>query len=333
MENENIITLDKMPGWNSYSTANSGTKTCNMATETSKYNGDKDKAAGNSKNYLMQVSLSKLGKDGALINYTKLPDLTSSKSISVKISVKGSGATKGGVWIGLAFVRNGSSDKQWTWEQSTSDDCWIEEGSSKTCEFEITTYMGEDKKEHPIDLDNLFSVAFNISAEGFSGNIGFDEMVTDDGLIISNFDKKADLFAVSEGSETVVTAIQMVEKLSEPGQTTPTSSNSNNNSANSNTNSASSNNGSNNNTAIGASQLLAVASLTLQGHSLSFTTTRSGNVSLDVFDLQGNRVASLYKGALSAGTHQFSLSGMARGSYLVRAKGAGLSATKRIVIK
>ena len=75
------------------------------------------------------------------------------------------------------------------------------------------------------------------------------------------------------------------------------------------------------------------ASLTLQGSSLSFTTTRSGNVSLDVFDLQGNRVASLYKGALSAGTHQFSLSGMARGSYLVRAKGAGLSATKRIVIK
>ena len=87
------------------------------------------------------------------------------------------------------------------------------------------------------------------------------------------------------------------------------------------------------NTAIGAGQLPAVASLTLQGSSLSFTTARSGNVSLDVFDLQGNRVASLYKGALSAGTHQFSLSGMARGSYLVRAKGAGLSATKRIVIK
>jgi hypothetical protein len=76
-----------------------------------------------------------------------------------------------------------------------------------------------------------------------------------------------------------------------------------------------------------------VANLTLQGNSLSFTTARSGNVSLDVFDLQGNRVANLYKGTLSAGTHQFNLSGMARGSYLVRAKGAGLSATKRIVIK
>ena len=322
MENENIITLDKMPGWASYSTANSGTKTCNTATETSKYNGDKDKAAGNSKNYLMQVSLSKLGKDGALINYTNLPDLTSSKSISVKISVKGSGATNGGVWIGLAFVRDGSADKEWTWEQSTSDGCWIEEGSSKTCEFEITTYVGKDEKEHPIDLDNLFSVAFNISAEGFSGNIGFDEMVTDDGLIISNFDKTTDLFAISDGSEKVITGIKMVEKLADPTASTPTSSSSKTpTSSNSN------------NTAIGASAQPAIATLTLQGNSLSFTTARAASVSLDVFDLQGNRVMSLYKGALSAGTHQFSLSGIARGSYIVRAKGAGVTATQKIIVR
>jgi hypothetical protein len=67
-------------------------------------------------------------------------------------------------------------------------------------------------------------------------------------------------------------------------------------------------------------------------NTLSLTTT-AGNISIDIFDLQGNRVMSLHKGALSAGTHQFNLSGMARGSYLVRAKGTGLSATKRIVIK
>ena len=128
--------------------------------------------------------------------------------------------------------------------------------------------------------------------------------------------------------------------------TTPTSSasnsaNSNNNSANSNTNSDNSNgnsttpgSNSSNTEAIGANTLPAGATLTFQGSSnLSFTTIRATSVSLDVFDLQGNRVANLYKGALSAGTHQFSLSGMARGSYLVRAKGAGLSATKRIVIK
>ena len=111
----------------------------------------------------------------------------------------------------------------------------------------------------------------------------------------------------------------------------PTSSNANSNS-NSNNNPTNTNDGSSNTEAIGTT-LPHGTSLTLQGNSLSFTTARSVNVSLDVFDLQGNRVASLYKGALSAGTHQFSLSGMARGSYLVRAKGAGLAATKRIVIK
>ncbi len=111
----------------------------------------------------------------------------------------------------------------------------------------------------------------------------------------------------------------------------PTSSNANSNS-NSNNNPTNTNDGSSNTEAIGTT-LPHGTSLTLQGNSLSFTTARSVNASLDVFDLQGNRVANLHKGTLSAGTHQFSLSGMARGSYLVRAKGAGLSATKRIVIK
>ena len=116
----------------------------------------------------------------------------------------------------------------------------------------------------------------------------------------------------------------------------PTSSASTNNSANSNGNSANSNkqnNGSGNNTAIGAGALPAGTSLTLQGNSLSFTTARAASISLDVFDLQGNKVTGLYKGVLSAGTHQFSLSGMTRGSYIVRAKGTGLSAMRQIVIK
>lgn len=85
-------------------------------------------------------------------------------------------------------------------------------------------------------------------------------------------------------------------------------------------------------TALPRSTVNASNQIIFLNNTLSLTTT-AGNISIDVFDLQGNRVMSLHKGALSAGTHQFNLSGMARGSYLVRAKGAGLSATKRIVIK
>jgi hypothetical protein len=113
--------------------------------------------------------------------------------------------------------------------------------------------------------------------------------------------------------------------------TSPTSSASN--SANSNNNSTTPGSNSSNTEAIGVNTLPAGATLTFQGSSLSFTTIRATSVSLDVFDLQGNRVASLYKGTLSAGTHQFSLSGMARGSYIVRAKGAGIAATQKFVIR
>lgn len=75
------------------------------------------------------------------------------------------------------------------------------------------------------------------------------------------------------------------------------------------------------------------ANLLLRNNSLTLNIAKSGTISLDVFDLQGNRVTSLYKGALSAGTHQFSLSGMARGSYIVRAKGAGVVATQKVTVR
>ena len=75
------------------------------------------------------------------------------------------------------------------------------------------------------------------------------------------------------------------------------------------------------------------ANLLLRNNSLTLNIAKSGTISLDVFDLQGNRVASLYKGTLSAGTHQFSLSGMARGSYIVRAKGAGVAATQKVTVR
>ncbi len=113
--------------------------------------------------------------------------------------------------------------------------------------------------------------------------------------------------------------------------TSPTSSASN--SANSNNNSTTPGSNSSNTEAIGVNTLPAGATLTFQGSSLSFTTIRATSVSLDVFDLQGNRVMGLYKGALSAGTHQFSLSGMARGPYIVRAKGAGIAVTQKVIVR
>ena len=75
------------------------------------------------------------------------------------------------------------------------------------------------------------------------------------------------------------------------------------------------------------------ANLLLKGNSLSLSVTKSGYVAVEVFDLQGNRMATLYRGTISVGTHQFNLAGMARGSYIVRARGAGIAATKQIIVR
>ena len=75
------------------------------------------------------------------------------------------------------------------------------------------------------------------------------------------------------------------------------------------------------------------ANLLLKNNSLSLSVTKSGSVTVEVFDLQGNRVATLHRGTLSAGTHQFSLAGMAHGSYIVRAKGAGIAASKQVIVR
>ena len=299
MEDERIITLDKMPGWASYSEANSGTGTCQVAKVTSTFSADAEKAAGNKKEDKMVVTYA-LGADGALINTTKIPDLTKAKTLSVDISVDGTGAAEGGVWIGLAFVRNGMADSAWTWEQSPSDGCWMEEnGGSKTCTFDITLYKDDAGTEHPIDLDNLFSLVFVASAEGFNGTVTFDNLIADDGTVVTTFDDAKSLFSVSEGSEKTVKSI----KLESEGKSSIRH--------------------------VAAS----AAKFGIQGSMISLTTAKSGLVSVDVFGMTGKRVATLYRGSLAAGTYAFSLADMPKGRYIVRVKGAGIAATKPILVK
>lgn len=301
MENENIITLDKMPGWDKYTITNASTNECKVATATSKYNGDEAKASGNYKNYKMQVTYENLTDDGALIEFTKLPKLTESKTVTVELEVNGSGAIENGVWIGLAFVRNGISDSLWTWEQSPSDGCWLEQKSGpQTCKFDITKYLDDNKEEHPIDLDNLFSLTFVTSAPGFSGTITFDNLITDNGVVISSFDSEKDLFANASDSKIKAT-ISMIDA---------------NGSAN-----------------ISAKKRLSTSQIRIQNNNINLVTTHTGLISVDVFSLNGNLVTTLYRGNLAAGNYAFSIADMPKGQYIVRIKGTGIAATQPVRIK
>ena len=86
-------------------------------------------------------------------------------------------------------------------------------------------------------------------------------------------------------------------------------------------------------TAIEPKVSIAASKISVVGKSLSLTTVKAGLVSVDVFGVTGKKVATLYRGNLSAGSYAFSLADMPKGRYIVRVKGAGLTATQPVLIK
>ena len=252
----------------------------------------------------MGVTYKAINDSGANIQYTKLPKLTGAKSIAVTIENKGSGGADNGIWIGLAFVRDGSADKEWTWEQSPSDGCWLNDGAKSTCEFNIETYTDADGVEHPMDLDKLFSVTFILAgANGFEGTVLFDNMVTDNGIIINGFNKKTELFTAADQSKGHIASIELYNKDGTPSS------------------------------ALKPIALATKSGLRMNGTNVAFTTAKAGFTSIDVFNMSGKRVSTLHHGNLSAGEHSFSLKGIAKGQYVVRMKGMGITASKLVLIK
>lgn len=303
LADERIITLDEMPGWDNYNEAVSATKACPTSTENAKY-GAGEATPEDYKNLMMAVTYTALNDSGANIELKKVPNLTGATTVSLKITNNGSGGADNGIWVGLAFVRNGMKDDAWTWEMSTSTGCWINDGASATCEFDITKYEDDDKVEHPIDLDNLFSVTLMVAAVGFEGTVIFDELVADNGKVISAFDKKTELFTAADQSKGHIAKIELVDETGAPAAIKPV-----------------------------VAKASASAKLGVSGKTVSLTTAKAGMVAVEVFGMNGKRVATLYKGNLAAGTSAFSLADMPKGRYIVRVKGAGIAATQPVLIK
>ncbi|MBR4916734.1 MAG: beta-mannosidase [Fibrobacter sp.] len=300
LADERIITLDKMPGWDNYTEAAASTNVCPTSTEGGNFSADTSNKE-DVKNMMMAVTYTALNDSGANIEFQKVPNLTGATSVSVKITNNGSGGADNGIWVGLAFVRNGMEDDGWTWEMSPSTGCWINDGASSTCEFDITEYEDDAGTKHPMDLDKLFSVTLMVAAVGFEGTVIFDDLVADNGKVISAFDKKTELFKAADQSKGHVSKIELVDE-----------------------------NG--NSTAI-KHAVAAASKISISGNMVSLSTAKAGVVAVDVFGLNGKRVATLYKGNLAAGSYAFSLADMPKGQYIVRVKGAGIAATQPVLVK
>ena len=304
LADERIITLDKMPGWDNYNESAAATNVCPTSTATTKFGADTAKANPENVDLVMGVTYKAINDSGANIEFKKIPDLTGAKSISVEIENKGSGGEMNGIWIGLAFVRDGSKDKAWTWEQSPSDGCWLNDGAKMTCEFDITTYTDADGVEHPVDLDKLFSVTFILAgANGFEGTVLFDNMVTDNGIIISGFNKKTELFSAADQSKGHIATIELYNKDGTPSS------------------------------ALKPAAFATKSMFRMNGTNIAFTAAKAGLASIEVFNMSGKRVSTLHRGNLSAGEHSFSLQNLAKGQYVIRIKGLGISASKLFLIK
>ena len=65
---------------------------------------------------------------------------------------------------------------------------------------------------------------------------------------------------------------------------------------------------------------------------LSLTMTRPAVVTAELLDVTGHRVATLHKGMLASGSHQFKIDA-AKGMYLVKVVGQGINLSQKIIVK
>ncbi len=256
-------------------------------------------ASASGQNGWMKVTYSNTdASEGANLTYSLTSNLSSATALTFTVR----NVSTSDLQYTMALKTNGNdAHKEWGWYNANSY-CDVKAGQTTTCTFPLNKFAyWEDDFPITSNLGNLFQVIIKLTTDKFSGEVYIDNVMVDK-TVINDFDTEFDTFT----PETAT--ITKVETFFDGTPATPPA-------------------------AISAVAASHSASLLLKGNSLSLSMPKSGNVSVELFNLQGNRVATLHRGALSAGTHQFSLANLNRGSYIVRAKGAGIAATKQIIVR
>lgn len=298
MESPCTIDLESMPGWDKYTISTTPVAACEAGYKL----GDLDTArvieevlpGDMATNGWLQVKLA-AGGDTAKGNIVILDKNIPDLSTAKTLTMKVYNTNSmSGIWFTVAFL-TGAPD--WAWAQP--DGCWVNAGDSTLCEIDLTTTAKDqvvlEGADYTAFMGNISKVYLEVFAAGFNGTVYYDDVTVDGSILINNFDKKQTI-KVEEGSNLTATVIP-------PG--------------------------------IDAVKTVAAsaAKFGIQGNTISLSTAKAGMVSVDVFGLNGKRVATLYKGNLAAGSYAFSLENMPKGSYIVRVKGAGIAATKPVLVK
>lgn len=295
-----VYALEDMPGWDNYTISNAPAAACEVGYALADLDTAVDHTinfpADTATNGYLMVTANATAADtarGNIVIKSGKIDLSSAKKITLEVDNSNNDA---GVWFTIAFL-TGAPD--WAWAQP--DGCWINAGEETTCEIDLSTTA---KDQEILEGDDYTNFMKNISkfyieffGAGWSGTLFFDDVKTDAGVVINDFNKKAKI-SIEEGNLVKAEII-----------------------------------GSGTTTAINTMAAAKAAGLKVQGQSIMFTAASAGNVNVDVFSMTGKRVATLYRGALAAGTHAFDMSDLSKGQYIVRVKGAGMNASQVVKIK
>ena len=185
----------------------------------------------------------------------------------------------------------------WTWTE-TSGSCKVPAGQKVTCSIDISSFN---------DRNKTLSITLANYAAGYTGTVIYDDIKAGDLTLFDFNTDKYDAFKRGyENTEEMIPEIKIVfDENYVYGQST---------------------------TKCFKPQLRASSKFSIQGDKIMLTTKSKGNVSVDVFGMNGRIVATLFNGSLAAGSYMFSLAEMPKGQYIVRMK-AGEITTQPVVIK
>ncbi len=302
MEDPCTITLDKMPGWAGYALSTTKVAACTNGYELGKLDTARPvvvKYPGDTaKNGWLRVKLAAASGDTAKGNVViasgAVADLSEAKSLTLNV-FNGNGMS--GIWFTVAFL--GNENAGWGWAQP--EGCWVNAGDSAKCTIDLATTTKDEVvlagAAYTDFMSNLNKVYIEIFAVGFTGNVFFDKVAVDGSTVINDFDKVAKV-TVEQGQN-----LPIVEILG-------------------------------GGSSVGVKPVARASdALSLQGSTVRFSLAQAGDVSVDLFDLQGHRVANLHEGHLSAGAHSLELKNVNAGVYVIRARGANANGFRKVVVE
>jgi hypothetical protein len=171
-------------------------------------------------------------------------------------------------------------------------ECVVPAGGTETCSFDISGHA---------DRNKTLSVIVANYAAGYTGTILYDNFKAGDKVLWDFNEDKYDAFSRSFGNtEEMIPEIKIVFEGTSGICMRP--------------------------------HVAGAKALRVDGNVLSLSMGRTQGVTAELFDVTGHRVATLHKGTLSAGSHQFKLDA-AKGTYFVKVAGQGINLTQKVMIK